>query len=139
MIQSGCGARFPLETAEPLFVAGIFVAEELDGDAAAEARVAGAVDFAHAPFPRDARISYGPSLVEGASDIAVTFWTSITKRANAAAAGSWRPSTHRLRRVWRHLVRVTRFASVQALRGLARHNATGVRAPRDHPTQEVER
>jgi hypothetical protein len=68
MIQSGHGASFLFEAAEAFTIARERFREDLDGDVAAEARVVGAIDFAHsagADFPNDAVVRYVLASVEG--------------------------------------------------------------------------
>ena len=52
MIERGEHARFTLETGEALAVSGKGIGQRLDGDLAAETRVAGPVDLAHSAGPK---------------------------------------------------------------------------------------
>jgi hypothetical protein len=49
VVEGGEGAGLALEAAQPLGVGGGVLGEDLEGDLAAEAGVAGPVDFPHAP------------------------------------------------------------------------------------------
>ena len=57
MVQHAGGARFLLEAAHAVGVGGEGFGQNLHRDVAAEARVACAVDFAHAPAPISEMIS----------------------------------------------------------------------------------
>ena len=48
MLQVGQGACFALEAGGPLWIAGQFARQDLQGDLAVEMGVAGPIDFAHA-------------------------------------------------------------------------------------------
>ena len=50
MVQAGQHLRFPLKPSEPIRVRGEGVGEDLQRDVAAELRVGGAIDLAHAAF-----------------------------------------------------------------------------------------
>ena len=66
MIERGGGARLLLETPQAVRVGGKRCRQNLDGDVAVQARVARAIDLAHAAGAEWAPISYGPSFVPGA-------------------------------------------------------------------------
>ncbi len=52
MIQAGNGARFKLESTEPVSVRGHVRMQHLDGDISREPPVVRAIDFAHAAGPK---------------------------------------------------------------------------------------
>src|SRR5204863_10209562 len=48
VIEAGGGISLALETAEPILVLGNIAVEQFDGDLAAQARIKGKINFAHA-------------------------------------------------------------------------------------------
>ncbi len=75
MVQRSQGPRLALELAQAIGVAGDVLRQDLDGDGAIEAGVAGAVDLAHAP---------------GADQAEDFVWTQA--RASSQRHGRFRPA-----------------------------------------------